>query len=159
MNIITANFVQHAILQAEEVKDVSKMCDARNLFRSLDVDEHGLISIDKIRLELESPTVQQFFRSLDVDISEAQCLFEILDFSGDGAIDFEEFLNGCLHLQGQAKALDLLLMTRETRKSFAKQESLMQSIHSDLRKTIRKTVVGTGAVENHPRFDSASFEA
>lgn len=39
---------------------------------------------------MESKPVQQFFRTIDVDSSEAEVLFEILDLSGDGTIDKEE---------------------------------------------------------------------
>merc|ERR1712113_827990 len=75
-------------------------------------------STDEINKHLESDAVQEFFKSIDVDVSEAQCLFDLLDLSQDGFIDFEEFIGGCLRLQGNARALDLLLMTIDTRSGF-----------------------------------------
>lgn len=100
------------------MKDVDNVFQARRLFKSLDIDDSGAITIDEIRRHLESKPVQQFFRTIDVDSSEAEVLFEILDLSGDGSIDKEEFISGCLRLQGAARAVDLLLMTKDTRRGF-----------------------------------------
>merc|ERR1712190_455439 len=66
---------------------------------------------------LQSEAVQEYFKAIDVDPSEAKHLFEMLDINGSGKIDLEEFLSGCLRMQGPAKALDLLLMTRESRRN------------------------------------------
>ncbi|CAJ1454287.1 unnamed protein product [Effrenium voratum] len=116
MNIITGNFVSAAMERSQSVKDVDNVFQARRLFKSLDIDDSGAITIDEIRRHLESKPVQQFFRTIDVDSSEAEVLFEILDLSGDGSIDKEEFISGCLRLQGAARAVDLLLMTKDTRR-------------------------------------------
>eukprot|EP00435_Cladocopium_sp_Y103_P073863 s24_g45.t1 len=118
MNIITGNFVSAAMERSQSVKDVDNVFQARRLFKSLDIDDNGAITIDEIRRHLESKPVQQFFRTIDVDSSEAEVLFEILDLSGDGSIDKEEFISGCLRLQGAARAVDLLLMTKDTRRGF-----------------------------------------
>jgi len=118
MNIITGNFVSAAMERSQSVKDVDNVFQARRLFKSLDIDDNGAITIDEIRRHLESKPVQQFFRTIDVDSSEAEVLFEILDLSGDGSIDREEFISGCLRLQGAARAVDLLLMTKDTRRGF-----------------------------------------
>ncbi|CAK9071275.1 unnamed protein product [Durusdinium trenchii] len=118
MNIITGNFVSAAMERSQSVKDVDNVFQARRLFKSLDIDDNGAITIDEIRRHLESKPVQHFFRTIDVDSSEAEVLFEILDLSGDGSIDKEEFISGCLRLQGAARAVDLLLMTKDTRRGF-----------------------------------------
>eukprot|EP00913_Durusdinium_trenchii_P013862 g13014.t1 len=86
MNIITGNFVSAAMERSQS---------------SLDIDDNGAITIDEIRRHLESKPVQHFFRTIDVDSSEA-----------------EEFISGCLRLQGAARAVDLLLMTKDTRRGF-----------------------------------------
>ncbi|CAK9072671.1 Muscle calcium channel subunit alpha-1 (MDL-alpha-1) [Durusdinium trenchii] len=118
MNIITGNFVSAAMERSQSVKDVDNVFQARRLFKSLDIDDNEAITIDEIRRHLESKPVQHFFRTIDVDSSEAEVLFEILDLSGDGSIDKEEFISGCLRLQGAARAVDLLLMTKDTRRGF-----------------------------------------
>merc|ERR1719401_362606 len=118
MNVITGTFVQGAITYAQEVKEQQNMMQARLLFKELDEDSSGFISFDEIEKHLESQAVQEYFKMIDVDPSEAKHLFEMLDINDSGEIDLEEFLSGCLRLQGPAKALDLLLVTRENRRFF-----------------------------------------
>jgi len=48
--------------------------------------------------------------------------------SGGGTIDFDEFLAACLRLQGPARALDLILLTRDSRRFFEQQLAMLQSL-------------------------------
>lgn len=118
MNIITGNFVQTAINLSQRVVSMDHVCHARRLFKCLDINENGIITTDEIHNHLETEAVQEFFRSIDVETSEAESLFNILDITGDGQIDWEEFVNGCMRLQGQARAIDVVLMTVDTRRGF-----------------------------------------
>jgi len=118
MNVVTGTFVQNAIIRAEEVKDVQLAMRARLLFKTLDDDKSGVISMQEIDKHLEDAAVREYFNAIDVEPSEVKFLFEMLDINNSGSIDFDEFLNGCIRLQGPARALDLLLITRETRKAF-----------------------------------------
>ena len=43
-------------------------------------------------------------------------LFHMLDASHEGHIQADEFLNGCLRLDGPAKAIDLAAFMEESRK-------------------------------------------
>lgn len=47
---------------------------------------------------------------------DAFMLFHMLDASHDGHIQADEFLNGCLRLDGPAKAIDLAAFMEESRK-------------------------------------------
>ncbi|CAK9070847.1 unnamed protein product [Durusdinium trenchii] len=118
MNIITGNFVSAAMERSQSVKDVDNVFQARRLFKSLDIDDNGAITIDEIRRHLESKPVQHFFRTIDVDSSEAEVLFEILDLSGDGSIDKEDHQIVFVVSRSAARAVDLLLMTKDTRRGF-----------------------------------------
>merc|ERR1711920_439223 len=51
-----------------------------------------------------------------------------MDMSGNGTIDFDEFLSACLRLQGSARALDLILLTRDSRRFFEQQTMQLQSL-------------------------------
>merc|ERR1712187_9201 len=102
----------------------------------LDEDGSGFISFNEIEDHLQSEAVQEYFKAIDVDPSEAKHLFEMLDINGSGEIDLEEFLSGCLRLQGPAKALDLLLVTRENRRFFYKVETQMARILSLLKRGV-----------------------
>jgi hypothetical protein len=128
MNVVTATFVQNAIERSQEVKEINRVSQARKLFKCLDFDDSGAISFEEIHDHLHTPAVQDFLKSIDVDVSEARCLFEVMDMSGNGTIDFEEFLSACLRLQGPARALDLILLTRDSRRFFEQQALLLEQL-------------------------------
>merc|ERR1712107_449786 len=86
LNIITGTFVHNAMEQAANEKEKGRMTQARKLFSCLDIDDSGVIARDEIEKHLDSPAVQDFFRVIDVATTEAQCVFELLDCSGDGYI-------------------------------------------------------------------------
>lgn len=132
MNVVTGTFVQNAICRAEEVKDMQRAMKARRLFKSLDDDETGQISFKEILNHTKDREVLAFFRDLDIEPSEAKFLFDMLDINQSGSIDFEEFLNGCIRLQGPAKAIDMLVVTRETRLAFEQLSGHMRRFQAEL---------------------------
>merc|ERR1712008_353028 len=128
MNVVTGTFVQNTIERADEMKQVNRIQQARRLFKSLDVDSSGFISFNELSSHLEAPEVQKFFRDIDVDLCEARCLFDMLDVNNTGNIEFEDFLSGCVRLQGPAKSLDLLLLSRDMRGAFEKQAQQLRCL-------------------------------
>lgn len=126
MNVVAALFVESAIQRAAQVKEIQQVDQAMRLFRSLDMNESGRITFNDLNQRLESQEVVDLFKSIDVDVSEARCLFEMLDADNNGSIEFEEFLGGCMRLQGPAKAIDLVLVAREMRAAFQMQGALLR---------------------------------
>lgn len=119
LNVVTGVFVDSAVTRAHRMKDITVVNTACRLFDLLDLDQTGKISEEEFESQLYTEPMQEYLADIDVDVSEAKWLFEILDIDRTGAIDFDEFLSGCLRLRGPAKALDLLLVTRETRRMFS----------------------------------------
>merc|ERR1712004_244755 len=101
------------------------MRQAYQMFRSIDINEDGMVSIEELSLHLGSDAAKEYFKTIDVDISEANCLFTLLDVNNGGSIDFHEFLSGCIRLNGPAKAVDLLLLARDIRNAFEKEQLSM----------------------------------
>eukprot|EP00929_Paragymnodinium_shiwhaense_P062290 TRINITY_DN31105_c0_g1_i1.p1 TRINITY_DN31105_c0_g1~~TRINITY_DN31105_c0_g1_i1.p1 ORF type:complete len:730 (+),score=136.86 TRINITY_DN31105_c0_g1_i1:69-2258(+) len=140
LNIVTGTFVEAAIERAAEVKLVDRVYQARRLFQTLDLDKSGLITFNEVvehMNQIDKTELKEYFESIDVDISEASCLFEILDVDDSGSIDLEEFISGCLRMQGPAKALDLLLITRESSRSQSRQEKSLTSLQTQMRRVNR----------------------
>jgi len=133
LNIVSGTFVQNAIDRAEEVKQINKVQQARKMFKSLDVDSSGFIGFSELNDHLDNPEVQGYFRSVDVDLSEARCLFDMLDMNDSGTIDFEEFLSGCIRLQGPARSLDLLMVARDMRCAFQRMATRLDVIEMNTR--------------------------
>lgn len=132
MNVVTGIFVESAISRADEVKIMQSAMHARRLFKTIDDDGSGVITVDEIEHHMEDAAVQEYFQKIDVEPGEAKCLFEMLDINNSGTIDFEEFVNGCIRLQGSARAIDLLLITRETRSAFDRVFVYMQKMDAAL---------------------------
>merc|ERR1740121_2840658 len=45
--------------------------------------------------------------SLDLEISDVDAFFNLLDYDGNGAVDIDEFTLGCMRLKGTARSLDV----------------------------------------------------
>merc|ERR1719210_1762154 len=128
MNVVTGIFVQNAIERADEVERMNKVEQARKLFKIIDLNNNGHITFEELEAHLETPEVVDFFKGIDVDISDAKHLFDLLDFDDNGSLEFEEFLSGCIRLQGPAKALDMLIVHRDTRQAFEQQDERLTSL-------------------------------
>jgi len=127
MNVVMATFVQNAIERAAEVHEAHKVFQASRLFQMLDSDHQGTITLQEIVTHLESPEVREFFRSIDVDVSEACILFDMLDTDNSGSIEFAEFIAGCMRLQGPAKTIDLVQIMREIRETLEKLKAVHET--------------------------------
>merc|ERR1712083_1066851 len=61
------------------------------------------------------PKVQAFFSHLELGGADAGRLFRLLDRNGNGKVDAEEFVTGCLILRGGAKTMDIAAVMLEQR--------------------------------------------
>merc|ERR1712224_507042 len=85
----------------------------RHVLGKLDLDHDGFITWDEFEASLELKEMQEYFKTVDVDISDAKGLWNLLDVDNDGSIDAEHLLNGCVRLQGPASALGQNMVMRE----------------------------------------------
>jgi len=116
LNVITGTFVETMSQQAKELQLRTRIFQARRLFKEIDIDGSGFISPDEILGQTDTPAVQEFFETIDVDPSDAKGLLEVIDIDGNGKINFEEFLEGSLRLNGSAKSSDLIMLAREMKR-------------------------------------------
>eukprot|EP00931_Biecheleriopsis_adriatica_P096910 TRINITY_DN7063_c0_g1_i1.p1 TRINITY_DN7063_c0_g1~~TRINITY_DN7063_c0_g1_i1.p1 ORF type:complete len:658 (-),score=146.83 TRINITY_DN7063_c0_g1_i1:145-2118(-) len=117
LNVITGVFCQSAIESATSDHDMlmqSIIADkeahvekVRSLFKDLDDDDSGFISLAELEENMHKKSVQTYFEALELNVSDAWNFFKLLDTDGGSAIEIEEFLFGCLRLRGEAKALEL----------------------------------------------------
>jgi len=136
MNVVTGVFVENAIKSAKEDKDFFMINNMREVFKEANGGITGVMTWETFESQLDKHNMQEYFRAIDVDPSEAKGLFRLLDLDGSGFIDAEEFLSGCLRLRGPAKALDLALLMHEVRRMVSRiqeQKKLLQKQLSRLR--------------------------
>merc|ERR1711933_697878 len=85
---------------------------------------------EEFESKLDDRYMQEFFLAIDVDLREAKTVFKLIDVDGSGALDLEEFMNGCLRLRGPARALDLTMLVHEFRRSCRRNVSISQQLES-----------------------------
>jgi hypothetical protein len=130
MNIITGIFLETAMKRAEAEREGFASRQARLVFDKADDDQSGNISWPDFEMALADQQMKNFFETIDIDMSEAKTLFELLDVSGDGFVSAEDFITGCLRVRGSAKSLDLLVLSREVNGLFDKQRKELEDMGS-----------------------------
>jgi voltage-gated sodium channel len=115
MNVITGVFVESALASAKEDQDVFMVNNVRDMLKQ---DGDQPMTWQMFSNFLDKPAMLEYFKNIDVDVSEARGLFMLLDMNDSGTLDTEEFLNGCIRLRGIAKSLDLALLTRQVKHMF-----------------------------------------
>merc|ERR1712050_425725 len=66
----------------------------RQLFKTIDSNDSGQITINEFESHLSDEEVEAYFASLELDIADAWTLFKLLDDDSSHAIDIEEFVMG-----------------------------------------------------------------
>jgi len=122
LNVMTGVFCQSAIESARRDQD-SLLPDlilqqqnyverVTQLFHDIDSDSSGYITIGELEGSFKDDTLRARFASLGMDYTDAWTLFK-LDVCGKEVIDGEQFLAGCLKMNGVAKSIDIANLTSE----------------------------------------------
>jgi len=127
MNVVTGVFCESAIRTAEEDKKQVLMEQMHSLFLEADDDGSGTISQEEFESHLKDPQMLMYLKAIDVNPEEARHLFNLLDSDEAGEIEASALVNGCLRLQGSAKAIELAAFMQEH-----KQEYIRFTDHADL---------------------------
>lgn len=113
MNVVSGYFVQSALENTKHENETYMVTLVRQVLNKLDMDHDGEVTWTEFEDALEFKEMQEYFKTVDVDISDAPSLWNLLDVDGSGSIDAEDLLNGCVRLQGHASALGQNLVMRE----------------------------------------------
>jgi len=110
MNIVGGYFVQSALESSKNEKHNYMIHLVTELLYDLDEDETGRISWEDFSCAMDCRAMQDYFKAIDVDVSEAKSIFNLLDYDKTGTLEPEELINGGLKLQGSARSLDVQLL-------------------------------------------------
>jgi hypothetical protein len=123
MNSVTGVFCEKASAKVREDQEqfLAHTCRKtfeRNVFANKKDQQDQVITWKEFSGQLHSEEVKEFFKAIDVCVSEAEALFRLLDPNRTGSIHFTQFMHGILKLRGPAKSLDLTLLMHETDEMF-----------------------------------------
>eukprot|EP00928_Gymnodinium_smaydae_P018341 TRINITY_DN16988_c0_g2_i1.p1 TRINITY_DN16988_c0_g2~~TRINITY_DN16988_c0_g2_i1.p1 ORF type:complete len:515 (-),score=98.05 TRINITY_DN16988_c0_g2_i1:473-2017(-) len=82
------------------------------LLLEADAGGDGQISLEEWQELLKDPTVRIWLSSMELDTSDAELVFELIDSTGDGQLDFQELMAGVSRLRGSARSIDLEALRR-----------------------------------------------
>eukprot|EP00812_Abedinium_dasypus_P002473 NODE_1301_length_1181_cov_687.086146.p1 GENE.NODE_1301_length_1181_cov_687.086146~~NODE_1301_length_1181_cov_687.086146.p1 ORF type:complete len:364 (+),score=93.57 NODE_1301_length_1181_cov_687.086146:3-1094(+) len=139
LNIVTGIFVESATKHVQNDASHMMMLEITSRFKWLeelakafedaDMDNKGRISLDELKKYIGSPTVRACLRGLglDVDADNVEGFFKSVDFNGDGYLTIMEFVEGCGHVAGAARQLELARVQARTEDIYRLVEQLART--------------------------------
>lgn len=133
-NIVTSVFVESVIQAREEHGRDALLHHVKRAFLGAteNADMSQPITVTEFAKHMKNDEMIQYLKAIDLSPDDAIQLFSLVDAEGVGEIPVEEFLSGCLRLQGSAKAIDLAILTAETRSMSSSLSETLRSIEDTL---------------------------
>lgn len=126
LHVIASIFVDSAMATSQTEKDQlirgemqqkdSYMKLIRAVLLEADNDESGTINWMEFQRYLEDPRMKDFFKAIELDITEARGLFKLLDVDESDEVPIDEFVTGCFRLKAANKSLDLASLMHENKR-------------------------------------------
>eukprot|EP00930_Biecheleria_cincta_P045398 TRINITY_DN31298_c0_g1_i1.p1 TRINITY_DN31298_c0_g1~~TRINITY_DN31298_c0_g1_i1.p1 ORF type:complete len:723 (-),score=94.30 TRINITY_DN31298_c0_g1_i1:122-2191(-) len=145
LNVMTGVFCHAAIESAQRDKEMAVQNVVMNrqrfesmlmdLFHQIDEDGSGKITISEFEGHFQDEAVKFLLHGLELEVEDAWTLFNLLDQDGDHDIDAGEFLDGCMHLKGNAKALEVAKLKRKTEAGIKSIMTSLEGLEADHKRT------------------------
>jgi hypothetical protein len=130
LNVVTSVFVESAMKSAQHYKELLiqenlrnrelKVEHIREVFKAIDMDNSGEISMDEMEFFLTDQHLRTYLEALEISPSDTRLLFKLIDEDDSGVIDIEEFCDGCMRLRGEAKSFDVHCIIFESKRLVSK---------------------------------------
>jgi len=126
LNVVTGVFCNTAIENAKADKDIAIMKQMqkhraqveslRSVFNDIDCNQSKLVSVAELEEACaRDEKFRSFLESMDISTKDIWTLFMIIDADESGEISMDEFVAGCMQLEGPAKSLHLARMRHENK--------------------------------------------
>merc|ERR1712087_108840 len=66
----------------------------QRLFRAADASGDGLLDLPEFQSTMNEPEISSWMASMDLDVEDAACVFEMIDNDGNGRLTTEELVGG-----------------------------------------------------------------
>merc|ERR1719221_1746640 len=104
----------------------------RQFFIEADTDKSGTLSWEEFESHMQNTKIKAYFQTLDLDVSQAHLVFELLDVDNSNEVTVDEFLEGCMRLKGHARSVDLNLMMLHQKKMADRIEKFFKQSNKSL---------------------------
>jgi len=103
------------------------------IFNEMDVQNSGEISLNEFLIQMERDDVRLLLAYSDVNVADAVSFFKLLDSEKHNKLNMEEFVMGCLRMNGTANLIDMEVAVQEThvltKKVLAAQRRVEDRVH------------------------------
>jgi len=123
LNVVTGVFCNTAIESAGADREIAIMKQMKkqenqtqtlkDIFDEIDLDCSSEINLQELKNALKSQKLRTFMNSIGINTEDVWTLFMTVDTDGSGEISLDEFVHGCMQLQGPAKGLQVARMSYE----------------------------------------------
>merc|ERR1712217_981785 len=101
-----------------------------------------VITMNEVEHVLMQPYTHAYLQSLGICVTDAWTLLKLIDKDHSGTVDLEEFIHGCMAIQGQAKALHIATLAYDQQNMMEALEEFMDSVNKQLGDLVRLTSAG-----------------
>merc|ERR1712130_839919 len=95
---------------------------------------------------------------MGIDATEGEGLFRLLDADGNGSLRAEELVEGCLRIRGEARALELSVLTHLTNDVRTQQKTMQEMIQELLEHEVRSHKGDSYEKDSLPKVQQVAAE-
>jgi len=128
LRLLTGIFVHHAAMASSRDQESSIEQNLIDLFQQVDQDGSGYITAEEFRVHIKGKIARKCLIALGINPADAEKLFKVLDTSGDGQVDIQEFIHGCKQFRGPSKNIDMAVAIRRLNKLTAHVKLFMEYV-------------------------------
>mmetsp|Transcript_13074 Transcript_13074/g.29720 ORF Transcript_13074/g.29720 Transcript_13074/m.29720 type:complete len:668 (-) Transcript_13074:100-2103(-) len=146
-NVITSFFCENAfvkvkndrerIIEAQVRNQAKYVSEFNHIFQSLCSHNDGEITLADLEMNMVKEDFQAYLRHLNLNVDKAWDIFRLVDADRSGSVSAEEFVEGCLRLRGEAKAIDVARLGYDMNKIEERLGSFIEFTETSLAHLVR----------------------
>merc|ERR1712217_312916 len=104
----------------------------RTIFEEADEDGSGTITWEEFECFMGDENILMYLSSLEIDITQAREIFDLIDCDGKNEVGIDEFVLGFLEMKGAAKGADVAILRNNFHKLSVKLANFLQETARNL---------------------------
>mmetsp|Transcript_65275 Transcript_65275/g.155978 ORF Transcript_65275/g.155978 Transcript_65275/m.155978 type:complete len:808 (+) Transcript_65275:158-2581(+) len=100
----------------------------KHLFDHLDESADGYLDMEEFKEVANDKRISTWLASMDLDASDIETLYKLIDADDDGQITVEELIAGVGRLKGSARSIDLALARNEAQELYVLLQDVLEAV-------------------------------